>query len=250
MLVLGHSRALDATARGWANGCLVMLDAVFGRPLVPAAGQILRQASWSGAERRFRLVDSTPCRFDARDVADRMSSTASRSFWDTPQGTGTPCIVVGGGRARMALIGQRRGGALAQLRPAAAARRMANQQHRDGHRQGTPPVIMECRPIKSCFRDARRVKRTSASRNARNAHCTLGDARSLQHHKFKPAFRMEGRKRHRGEVDRSTRRERDALFPRCTKQGQAGGPCLKFTAAATQVALRRTERVGFFARST
>lgn len=174
-----HGRALAVAARGLDSGCcLVTADVDLVRVLGAVAGQTLRQAPWSGTEERPRLVDSTPFRLHASDVAERMSSTASRSFWDTPQGTGTPWTTAartgGGGRALMA-----RRAAGAQLLQTA---RMAPARHHVG-----PPVIMECCPIKSCFRDVRRMKHTSASRIARYAQCPQGNTRSHRHHEFTTA---------------------------------------------------------------
>lgn len=210
--MLVHSRPLVATARGWASGCLLKPEVAFARALEPAAGQTLRQASWSGTVRRLRLVDSTPCRFEASEVADKMSSTASRSFWDTPQGTGTPWMAGGGGPARMAR--QQR---CTQLRAA----HMAPTAGQHGRHAAARPAITECRPIKSCFRDTCRMKRTSASRNARHAHCTLGDAKSLQHRKFTPVFRKnETAKRHSGGEHSGA----DALFNARSRARRAALP--------------------------
>ncbi|KAH6931245.1 hypothetical protein HPB50_023021 [Hyalomma asiaticum] len=60
-----------------------------------------------------------------------------------------------------------------------------------------------------------------------------------------PVFRMQGNERKRHNVRRSKGAGRS--FSSMHDAGPSGRPpCLKFTAAATQVALRRTERVGFF----
>lgn len=165
--MLVHGRALAAEARDWGSGCcLVTADVDLVRVPGAVEGQTLRQAPWSGTEERPRLVDSTPFRLHASDVAERMSSTASRSFWDTPQGTGTPWTTAertgGGGRALMA---PRAAGA--QLLPQPA--RMAAPAAAAASHHVEPPDIMECCPIKSCFRDVRRMKHTSASRIARHA---------------------------------------------------------------------------------